>query len=393
MKQIVLLSSVLTLVVTAARASVWDAQNKWSPQYESAFATWVKTTFNQNIFLTGPYGNLPTDCADAGYGARLIFAYENKLPFVIKDSTGGEALITNEMQRFDQIQDSHQRFLKFAHYIFAITGTYTMPFDTYPMEINREWLKPGAINLLYIPPSSIPSNLSSHVEVVKDILDTGVVTFISSTVPQAVRKLKVTTGFNMSPSNTMSGLRNWKSPENYQMRQENIPGYSAEQFSFGWSFGESVTDRLKFRTETPNEKRQRIANNFCAQITERVEVVTESEKKRAYLDRRERRCFNKAEYEDYSTPSRDKKLKLTVESLVRVTKPEGEITESDILAESSFLNKCGMLDYAPGKKMTATEAARRAYLGMLSSDPNQLIAARWGDEPAQSIWCPDKRNP
>jgi hypothetical protein len=125
-----------------------------------------------------------------------------------------------------------------------------------------------------------------------------------------------------------------------------IEGYSLEQYTHpNETYTDAITNKLKIRTESLEEKKTRLAKNFCAQIVERIDVVKDSEVKRIYLDLKEHRCFNAVEYDDYSTPTRDKKLKATVEDLVRVEKTSGEITSEDITKMSSYLNECGRLEY------------------------------------------------
>lgn len=382
----------LCLITQNAYSAVWDSENQWNTQYEENFGSWVKNSFNSDIFLKGAYRGLSTDCADAAYAARLIFSYENKLPFAIKDSTGGNILISNDMSRFDSIEDPNKRFIRFAYYIFAMTGTYSIPFDTYPIVINRKWLMPGTVNLHFYEPTPFDTNpTSSHTEIVKDILDTGIINFLSSTVPAKMRKLKLTSGFNFTPENKKSGLRNWKWPEQLTHPELEIEGYSLEQYNHpNETYVNAITNKLKYRVESTEEKRLRIARNYCEQITERIDVVKDSEEKRKYLDRKKARCFNAQELDDYSTPARDKRLKSTVEDLVRTEKLDGTIEKRDIINMSKYFDKCGSLKYIPGKVMSTTESALRAYFGMYSSDPNQFLAARWGDEKEQKVYCPEK---
>ena len=72
------------LVSTQVFADVWVSNNTWNDSWEKRYAEWIKSDVSRDIFLQGRY-SIKTDCADAAYSLRAIFAYENKLPFVIRN--------------------------------------------------------------------------------------------------------------------------------------------------------------------------------------------------------------------------------------------------------------------------------------------------------------------
>lgn len=131
--------------MSIGQAAVWQHDHEWTEHDENAYAEWVKTKFNPEIFWrTGAYPNVSTDCADAVYGMRMIYAFENKLPFVIRSGGG---FLSNETSRYDAIQDPRARFRAFMKNVMDITNTTTLSDDTYPIEISREAITPGTMHL------------------------------------------------------------------------------------------------------------------------------------------------------------------------------------------------------------------------------------------------------
>lgn len=126
----------LTLGVQAASAAVWVDTQKWSNEWEEKYSAWVEAEFNSRYFIDGPYGKIATDCADAVYAARIIFSYENKLPFVIKNPYG-TGYYTNKMSNYDSKKEGKDRVRSFLYSIFEQTSTKSLPNDTYPVAINR----------------------------------------------------------------------------------------------------------------------------------------------------------------------------------------------------------------------------------------------------------------
>ena len=231
-----------TAVTINSQAAVWNTKNQWTPEMENKYSEWVRTDYSTDIFMTGRYRGIPTDCADAVYSARAIFAFENGLPFAVRDLTASlrrTNLITNNMSRFDKISDPLSRFKKFLIFIFDITNTKSISYDSYPIQVNRETIKPGvawirarrtATNIITGVNSTVAPG---HAEVVKYVKETGVIYTISSTVPQGLRHLKVTSGLVFLPTNQKVGLRRMMQPGQYFKKQESLPGFSLEQYKLG----------------------------------------------------------------------------------------------------------------------------------------------------------------
>ncbi len=389
-----------TLIALQTPAAVWQTKQQWNQEWENKFSEWIRTEYTTDIFMTGRYRGIPTDCADAVYASRAIFAFENGLPFAVRDLTGSlrkTKLITNEMSRFDKYPAGVPRLKKFLIYIFDMTNTKSISYDSYPVAINRESVKPGiawirarrtARNFFTGVSSTVQPG---HAEVVKYVKDTGVIFTISSTVPQGLRHLKVTSGLVFRPTNTKVGLRKMKSPDQYYKKESELPNYSLEQYKLGYnkkgkadlkSWTTAVRNKLKLRDESREEMLQRYADNICAKIKERAAEVIKGENYR----RKIRRCMNEREYDLYSTPSRDKKIKDAVKELME-TKYKWFYTKKKMGTFRQYFKNCSTVEYASGKKMDIITAMYQIYKGNASSDPNQSLKARWGLERSENLSC------
>ncbi|MGZ3748415.1 MAG: hypothetical protein ACXVB1_17855 [Pseudobdellovibrionaceae bacterium] len=389
---------------TTASAAVWQSTESWNSSWEQKYSDWVRDFFNEEIYTTGRYKNIPTDCSDAVYFARVIFAYENNLPFVIKDSTGGSNRITNEMSRFNDISDPLQRVRKFIDLVGATTSTKTLPNDTYPVAINRTFILPGTI---WSRPRITKDNFwrrltggtvqedPGHAELVKEVADTGAVYLIGSTVPKEVRKLNVTSSLVFMPVETSTGFRRWMQPAFYSQPVNILPGYSLEQFTTigrSWAGTRSLSDwttevqnRLALREEPRSEKIARQVKNICTLVNSRVDIITKSELRRISLGGA---CMGVSDYDSYSTPSRDKRIVTTLKQLTSLAGGMGITAAQRAKPLKPFLDDCPNIRIAPTQTISLFDFSIHALKDEVSSDPNDSFGARWGLEESTSN-CPN----
>jgi hypothetical protein len=370
----------------STEAAVWQDEHEWNADWEKRYSEWVHSSFNEEVFVSGRYKGIKTDCSDAVYAARVIFSYENKLPFVIRDSTGGGNRVSNKMSRFDGVSDPLQRARRFIAYVGDMTSTKTMASDTYPVAINRRNVRPGTV---WSRPSRRENNIirrivrgnsgdPGHAETVKTVSDTGVLTLIGSTVPKEVRQLHTTTSMVFMPVGSETGLRNWMQPAYYGRSRSELPGYSMEQFnSLGGDGGnrnlrrwnQQVQRRLALREETAAEAIDRQVDDICGLVNDRVALIAESEKHRQRLGGS---CMDRDDYDSYSTPSRDKRIKETIEQLEQTV---GVHSASGL---ERYLNRCPAIRIAPGRSLSLYNFCLDLEAGRVSSNPNHDFDARWG---------------
>lgn len=412
----IMLSGVL---VSEAYAQVWNEIGTWNQETEDAYAQWVESEVNEDYYLTGKWAGLAHDCADAAYYTRAIFAYENKLPFAMFDPSGSGKTVTNKMTRFNSLPED-KRVRSFLKYIADLSSTKTIGRDTYPVTVNRTYVRPGGIwarptlmdrGLLDILSGSAGTELPGHAEIIKRIEPTGAIWKLESTVPKAVRALNLTANMWFLPENPETGLRKWLTPEQYGLPFGQLPGYSMEQFKelgtrvsttssegsypiSGQSSGTRTLDQYKSdiakrlamdgKTETRGDSVRRIAKSLCGSIRLRNEAV---QKAIAFKVKNGGRCLSATEYDQYSTPSRDKRARELLKEAMSAVSTFGWLSESNIKEISGELNACGPIEIAAGQTITLTEWALAAADDRLSSDPNQSVGTRWGLENTQST-CP-----
>ncbi len=389
---------------TLSHAAVWQETQTWTPEWEQKYSQWVQNEFNEDIYMTGNYKGIPTDCSDAVYLGRIIFSYENKLPFVIKDSTGGSSRLSNQMSRFDSTGDSLQRVRKFMNFVADVTSTKTMPDDTYPVAINRTYIRPGTV---WSRPRITKDNIwrkiiggsvkedPGHAEVVKEVTETGVVNLIGSTVPKDLRMLNTTSSLVFMPIETSTGFRNWKQPSFYSQAVESLPGYSLEQFNTlgkrddgrrnlkDWT--SDVQDHLALREESKDEEVIRQVANVCSLVNARVDIIKKSEARRAALGGQ---CMNAGDYDSYSTPSRDKRIKTTLKQIIDTAGGYGLTSAQRAKKLKPALDSCPDIEITPGQKIALYDFSIAMLKNDVSSNPNDSFAARWGLETPPANKCP-----
>lgn len=403
--------SLILLSGAAAHSAVWAEKEAWTAAWEDRFSSWVKNEFDEDFFVKGKYKGIPTDCADAVYFSRLVFAAENKLPFVIKDPTGGPNRITNKMTRFDSVKDPDQRLRKFMLYVAGIVGTKSLPFDSYPVKIDRNNVRPGTIwsrprikagNILSVVFGGDVKEDPGHAEVVRDVSDAGVIEVIGSTVPAAVRKLQATTSLVFLPVETSTGLRRWYTPDQYGKKSSEIPGYSLEQFKMGVLEEEvgtvagaevptlenwlvQVKRRLRNTFESKSDSLKRIVKDLCTLSNSRVDVVKSGE---AYKRKTNNACMNASAYDSYSTPSRDKRILTTLKTAVEMSDASGFTMNQKIKTLEPLLRTCE-IEIQEGRKILLWDFLKAVINEDVSSNPNDSFESRWGLGKSSGKNCPE----
>jgi hypothetical protein len=315
---LVALAAVISSFAVTARADVWETKAPWDDTAELAFSTWIRT-LPMDIFTkdSSPYKGIPTDCADAVYSLRTIFASEHGL--AVKFTGSGGQDLSNTNKTFDTIADPALRIRKFINFVRNNTNTQTLVADTYPVAITRKTVRGGT---LFVHPESGPNSgvpityRAGHVYYIQDVYQNGMVRFFSSTVPVAVRDLQPRIDIVFAPFDVTGGFRDWKRPDSTVM-----PGFNdRDQFKMaGWykngyrdgnlwsNWSKAVRARLQLRDATPKEELSAKVENVAGYIKERTRLVNESWK--LYQTKYHgQSCMNAGDYDSYSTPTRDVKI-------------------------------------------------------------------------------------
>ena len=402
------------------QAQVWTETQTWNQDWEDRYSAWVENDVNEDIFTKGRWAGLSHDCADAAYFARAIFAYENSLPFAMRDPSGGSQLISNRMTRFNG-QSEDRRVRSFLSLLGDLSSTKTIGQDTYPVRVNREFVRPGGVwarptlmdrSFWHILSGSAGTELPGHAEIIKSITAEGMIWKLESTVPRAVRPLNLTSNMWFMPENHQTGLRKWLTPEQYSRPFASLPGYSLEQFQeigvaaapqsqnsdsgMPTGGGQRTLDQFKAdvaarlsqdgRQESAEAFYRRNAKSLCGSLRVRAEAVTRAV---AFKQRIGGRCLNASEYDQHSTPSRDRRARELLASTAQRASTFGFFTEGALREILPYLDaECPGIEIAPGRTLKLSEWAVAAKNNLLSSDPNHSLEVRWGMAPAAETGCP-----
>ncbi len=406
-----------------AQAAIWEATNEWTEAHETAYAEWVRDNFDKDYFHKPEeqtvFG-LALDCSDAIYAMRIMYAYENSLPFAINDPTGKRRTLSNDLTKWDGYRDTRRhenddgtwktykgpeytesdKVRAFIEYVSDVTSTLNLVQDTYPVALDD--IKPGDMFLL-------PRN---HAYIVKDVQPTGAMTTLSHSSPRAWRIMAEINDFPAEvaeDSRKRDGYRRFKPIEHLRTAPAKVPGASEEQWEIAAKLGGSreafalaTQEALATVKEPIEQKASRLFASLCDYAVQRVDIVNHGLN---YLARMEennsRQCMSIGEYGEYSTPGRDKKLEAKFRLLDAMRsnpswenanfseKPviEAIFASGNEMSEQEIGSFCAVpFDIYGGRNMTLRELYRGLAAGRLVSDPHAPLDHRWGL--AREAWTP-----
>lgn len=360
-------------------SSVWDVENKWNADWEERYSSWVENNWTQNVFLDSSslLFNLKTDCADASYAMRATFSYQQRLPFSVTSSSGSK--INSSLSIFDHVANRDQRFRLFLEYVFVNTNTQTLSLDTYPIGVTRQDLKPG---VLYVAPG-----IHSYQIVKLDVF--GNIQTLSSTVPRAARILFLNHSFPFYfPTDFKKfsdGFRAFRWPDNLNARQDKEQFIISQRSQGSFvTYSNELIARLAIKPEPLGLKVQRHLESLCYYSRERAVLVAQ-----AYVKRLQRKgaCFDKSQFEDYSTYQRDSRLKEYFNYLQSL-KADGQWSSLSEELKTRYLSVfnsyyqdsfCQVETSWPGKPLLSLYEIRKALFdGKMIANPNADLEQRWG---------------
>lgn len=437
MKKTLLALATSFALTPAAQAAVWTEVNQWSPEWEKKFSEWVQKDWNINFFSneklangqSNPYKGLHTDCADTVYSMRIIFSYENKLPFVMQDPTTVNSTLSNKMSRWDDKSET-ERVRNFLRLVYQVGSTHSLPSDTYPIAINKQTVRSGAIM------RTVKKN--HHSWTIKEILPIGVPHLVfnsvlgasSSTTLQERKSWPnpewVFEGDN-SPKSS-AGIMYWRPVEYINQPVWKVPGYNEEQYNLSLKdWNRWAQNRLATVREDDLQSLKRQLQNICEGVQSRVGVVNDAIN---YQIQNKNACMNDyATYDNFSSPNRDRRvfddlmgLRDTYKQILNENNGNNlpldvknqldkifPLIKSSALVETKSMSVQTMdsasicpVTYAAGKTIDLAEFKRRIFSGLISNNPVESVEYRWGELagpspkakscPSWDIWTPDLTN-
>lgn len=360
---------------SASTVPLWSATNIWSEQWENKYSEWITTEVDISFFERY---QIATDCADIIYAARWIFSRIYNLPAAF-ELAGTGALFTNRSVRKDWLKlpthslwHKDKKFLASLNYLLEQTNTVSLMTAGYPVAINLKSFSAGAYRVRMNPDGDsrhafLYNKISGPPSNEYPILN------IQSTVPREVRKLRQsafdTTEHYGERSEGIQRIR-WAMTSGTQVKilpSAAHPSYSEEQFD-QQMFPRNQWALKILQAINPNFDESwmvKVARETMVQnMTERVRIVEEGFE---FCQKSDCSPGTQA-YENWSTPSRDRKM---------------------MEYYRSYLKYVGH----DGLKQTVTIKGKEYPLYFLysfwqhvssgSSDPREPIEERWGFFPEQ----------
>jgi hypothetical protein len=337
-----------------SQAAVWNETNQWNESWESQYKEWVRANANVKMFSEeiksngepNPYYGIRVDCADLVYSLRIIFSFENKLPFAMTNPVRiNSSLITNQFSRYDSVVEGVPRLKKFLVYVYDLVSTHGLPQDTY--SIGFKDIGPGSIILT--------TRKNHHSWTIKDISKSGNPKLIfNSTVGRfsgfevqerqswpnpfwvfepEVDPTDASKSIDIYLPGSYAGFRYWRPLQYLKQSEKLVPAYSEEQHTIGLSkWKTAAQNTLAQVNETIDQAVSRLLKDACSDYKQRVDAVLEaetyknklaadfasgkSEEQSVYIKEfmsdperpSDNRCMTYKMFDQYSTPSRDKRL-------------------------------------------------------------------------------------
>ncbi|MEM8772060.1 MAG: hypothetical protein AAGD92_10465 [Pseudomonadota bacterium] len=397
------------------------------------------------------------DCADMAYVLRAYYAWKNALPFSyqnsmalastrredIRYSTGGN-VVAGRRQILNSVNDAPAFLRRIGGEVSTAmfrthpeTGGGRGHDDFYPVEITRDAVRPGVIAY----------DIYGHVGIVYDILDDGRVMIVASHPDNTVSRSTYGPNFIRSAPKLGAGLKAWRpiavkdakvnedgrlsggvlyAPEN-----SDLPRFSMEQFIGNEPAASGVWHEGVFRHRGRTLKyydfvRRRLAapdfeynpveelrfglRTICDSIRARKVAVDNAATARIYLKPHPEKLppniyGTYGEWEEYSTPSRDARLKVsfielrrTLQSLVEDVSSGapgvayyGDDLAGDLLtAFEEEKDTCTFTYWRSDKtRMRLNLAHVMERLFDLSFNPYLCPERRWGAMGAELATCTD----
>ena len=361
---------------------VWEVgDRRWTVEEERRFEKWVEETITEDFFIRY---RIPTDCADAVYAIRWIYARIAHLPAAATTADG--RLIGHWSTDWKHLPthpewDKDERFRAALLYLLHKTWTGTLPFDTYPVRISPESITPGTLFLV----------TESHAGIIGHVfLDGSQVHPLQtweSALPVKVQKLSLGYFFSVRPeSKARSGLLKFRWPvsENGEWKYlpiEDHPFYSEEQYGPGFckghaDFVEAVAKKIDPTNYAPAEKMAKAMETVTRFLRERVPIVLAG-----YQQCGNGGCPEGSElWEIYSTPGRDGMIISLMDHL-------SQIIESNHLDRQRVKRVMEAIPIAIAENRSVTLYHVYQNHLWLSSHPEDSIEARWGLKKCEMIFA------
>lgn len=429
------------LLPQIALASAWQLRrNFWTEEDEKVYGDFVAAIGasrhnNLNRFIKDAkanplYGdednkfNLSPDCADLPYVIRAYVAYKLRLPFAYVSAIAGRGGDQRYSRGNRPVEFKDQDYFSspqqlFSRVILVNSGYFRMAADVegsdyYPVRVQRESIKPGTI---YYDPDG-------HIAMVSQVFDDGRIRMISAHPDRSISKPWFGNKFTKGTAANGGGFKRWR-PIRYtsdgkilKTLNHNIVDYSADDqyqktFSARGRTGLSYYDFVRTRLSSEDFKHDPVAEfvfmmqDLHEDISYRALAVNICiEKKihqRSHPGNMPRNIYGTdGIWEEYSTPSRDARLKVAFKDFYDRTRAMVLQYAASYGAQQAAVLTQTLLaryhDYSPalsvyylnsiGNKVTLSFDEVCTRLFKMSFDPYHPIEYRWGASGQELLSAP-----
>ena len=359
---------------------VWEVgDRRWTVEEERRFERWVDETITEDFFIRY---RIPTDCADAVYAIRWIYARIAHLPASATTLEGKQiGHWSTDWKHLPTHPEWHkdERFRAALLYLLPKTWTGTLPLDTYPVRISPDSVTPGTVFL----------ETNAHAGIVGHIILDGSqvhpLQMWESALPRKVQKLNLTYFYSGRPEfKTYSGFVKFRWPvfENGEWKYlpaKEHPFYSEEQYTSHFcngyaDFAEAVARKIDSTNDAPMEKMVKIIGTVTHLLKERVPIVLAG-----YKRCRGGACPEDSEsWEIHSTVGRDGMIFSLMSHLFQII----EMNHLDQEMAKRMMEAVS-IDISENRSVTLYHVYQNHL--WFSPHPEDSVEARWGLKKCEMI--------
>jgi hypothetical protein len=420
--------------------AAWTARHQWSDSYEAEYSRWVEQLFADRkgslaACLRNPAGNslysdedrnlsIFCDCADLPYLLRAYFSCKKRLPFSFNSSISGGRYTSGNQPGSRSSFLSHSSFVSLARAIsnsvhsgFFRFAWDTENTDTYLCQVNRSSIAPGTVYY----------DANGHLLVVSSVEADGAVRFVDAHPDNSLTSKRFGEYLSRGYCRQGGGFRRWRHQEVSSSGSFTLTSNRNSRF---FDSGQSQC-QSSYHVDGLDLNYHQWVKRMLTTGSGRIDPVHELRQQLAALDEalQERAASVEAalaqgihrkahpsslpyniygtdgEWEAYSTPGRDARLKAQIRGLCNlmqqsVTAVAGGnhpyefsgsasalVREYDALWQASTASIQVRYSNSAGAKVTLNVGQIMDRLFKLSFDPYHCPELRWGDTEAAS--CPD----
>jgi hypothetical protein len=345
-------------------------KNEWTLADEKDYVEWFKQTVTAD-FMRG--AGIKFDCADFAISIRWIYAHDHQMPMA--NSLAGSGKLfghwsgSEEWNKLPTNPDwrKDERFLAALTYLLKQAYTHSLADDVYPVELTKDYLTPGTLDLML-------HDKSGHTLIFYKIKQSTVSTLYGNTPADHAAERDL---FYYGNEKQIPGYVHFRWPELnsgvWQLRApQQMPGYSLEQYQAQETYGDGYLAFVykNLGLDANGEKlASAMAYDLISSLGHREYDVAEG-----YYACAIEKC-DPADpiYDEYSTPSRDHRIKKSIEIFQNLL----STIDSSSAAYKKITAKLKQ-EFIFGKTYYDYAFNVNSIIDNISSNPNDDLSTRWG---------------